>query len=198
MQTLSTSFSGGKFYNLEWSPDGRYLVGGATDYKLWRADGEEIFWLTACEHCTPAWGMAWSPDSRLWAVGNENGEVVIHDTAGNLVASMQDRTVVTSLAWSPDSKILAGAKTLWRADGTVAANLSVPAMRVDYVAWSPDGSLIATGDDHGRIKLFTATGKPAGFLHGHSRSITALAWSPDGMILASGSQDATIRLWMIK
>jgi WD40 repeat protein len=71
-------------------------------------------------------------------------------------------------------------------------------LRVDHVAWSPDGSWFASGDEHGRIALFTPDGKPAGVLLGHSRGITALAWSPDGRILASGSEDTTIRLWVIR
>jgi hypothetical protein len=34
------------------------------------------------------------------------------------VAKVADEGGVNSLAWSPDSRILAGAKTLWRADGS--------------------------------------------------------------------------------
>ena len=73
LKTLHTRFSGGKFYNLAYSPDGRYLVGGATDYALWRSDGTEVFRSEECAVCTPAWAMAWSPDSSAWATGNENG-----------------------------------------------------------------------------------------------------------------------------
>lgn len=59
LNQLSTQYSGGKFYNLAWSPNGQFLLGGAIDYKVWQADGTEIFHLKKCSNCTPAWGMAW-------------------------------------------------------------------------------------------------------------------------------------------
>src|SRR5438552_96490 len=74
---------GGKFYNLAWSPDGRWLVGGATDYKLWRADGTEV---AHTPKGTPAWGLAWAPDSTRWATGDESGNLILYDTAGHMRA----------------------------------------------------------------------------------------------------------------
>ncbi len=198
INTLSTSYSGGKFYNLAWSPDGKYLVGGATDYKLWKSDGTQVFWLTACANCTPAWALAWSPDSKLWAIGNENGEVEVYDTTGELVASMQDRTDVNCLAWSPDGATLAGAKALWRSDGTLLANLVSPAQRVNSVAWSPDGSLLATGDSDGLLRLFSASGDAMQVIQAHSANVEVVTWSPDGKTLASSGDDQLIKLWQVR
>jgi WD40 repeat protein len=196
-QTLLTSFSGGKFYNLAWSPDGKYLVGGATDYKLWRADGSLVYWLEGCASCTPAWGMAWSPDSHYWAVGDESGAIQIFTTAGVKLASAYDESDVNSLAWSPDSKLLAGSKTLWHADGTALFNFRDQAQNVYSAAWSPDGKILATGGDDKIVHLWGPDGKPLGSLKGHTATVNVVAWSPDGKILASGSDDATIRLWKI-
>ncbi len=197
LKTLSTSYSGGKFYNLAWSPDGKYLVGGATDYKLWKSDGALVHWRTACASCTPAWALAWSPDSQLWAIGNENGEIEVFDTSGKLVASMQDRTDVNNLAWSPDGSILAGAKALWRSDGTLLANLASPAQYVNSVAWSPDGSLLAAGDSDGLIRLFSPSGNPVGIVQAYTGAVQTLAWSPDGKPLATSGDDHTIKLWNV-
>jgi WD40 repeat protein len=195
--TLKTSFSGGKFYNLAWSPDGKYLVGGATDYKLWRADGSLVYWLQGCAACTPAWGMAWSPDSRFWAVGDEGGDIQIFTNAGVKIATAYDLGDVNSLAWSPDGRLLAGSKTLWHADGTVLNYFRDQAKNVFSAAWSPDGKLLATGGDDKIVHLWGPDGKPLGVLKGHSGNVNVVAWSPDGKILASGSDDATIRLWKI-
>lgn len=195
---LSTSFSGGKFYNLAWSPDGRYLLGGATDYKLWQADGKQVFWLTGCASCTPSWGMAWSPDSRLWAVGDEGGYVEIHTVTGEKVASLHDQTGVNSLAWSPDGSELAGAKTLWHADGATLNTLDTQSENVSSVAWSPDGRLFASGGSDLLVHLWAPDGKPLGLLQGHKGPVEVVAWSPDGSLLASASDDGAIRLWKFK
>ncbi len=197
VKTLSTSFSGGKFYNLAWSPDGNFLLGGATDYKVWRPDGEQVFSLTGCARCTPSWGMAWSLDSRLWAVGDENGDVEIYTSAGKKVTAVYDQLGVNSLAWSPDSQILAGGKTLWSADGSRAVIFSSSPEYVNSVAWSLDGKIFATGGSDKLVHLWSPDGKPLGKLAGHTGIINMVAWSPSGDLLASASDDMTIRLWRL-
>jgi WD40 repeat protein len=197
-KTLSTSFSGGKFYNLAWSPDGHFLVGGATDYKLWRADGTQVFWLESSEHATPAWGMAWAPDSQHWAVGDENGNLVIYDTQGKRVAQVQDQSSINSLAWSPDSREIASSKTLFRADGSVVNTLSAQPEYVNSLGWSPRGNIFASGGSDNLVHLWSANGEHLTALKGHAATVRAIAWSPDGKTLASASDDKTIRVWKMK
>ena len=198
VKTLSTSFSGGKFYNLAWTPDGQYLAGGATDYKIWRVDGTQVFWLESSEHATPAWAMAWSPDGQAWAVGDENGTVRIFRPDGTPLAEIQDQSSVNSLAWSLDGRKIAGAKTLWSADGKVINPLNDQSPYVNSAAWSPDGAMLATGGSDGQIHLWSADGRRLGLLPGHAKDIRVVAWSPDGKTLASASNDQTIRLWTLK
>jgi WD40 repeat protein len=64
------------------------------------------------------------------------------------------------------------------------------------VAFSPDGSVIASGGGDGAIKIWrTSDGKQTLLLTGHSKAVTGLVFSPDGKTLYSGSSDYTIRLW---
>ncbi|MDY6940861.1 MAG: NB-ARC domain-containing protein [Cyanobacteriota bacterium] len=66
------------------------------------------------------------------------------------------------------------------------------------VAFSPDGSLLATGEARGEVRVWeVATGKPLLALPGHTGWVRSVAFSPDGKILASGSEDRTIRFWDI-
>jgi WD40 repeat protein/DNA-binding CsgD family transcriptional regulator/DNA polymerase III delta prime subunit len=66
------------------------------------------------------------------------------------------------------------------------------------VAFSPDGSLLATGDTDYKIRLWdVATGEQLSTWQGHEDWIRAIAFSPDGRTLASGSEDRTVRLWEI-
>jgi WD40 repeat protein len=198
LQTVSTSFSGGKFYNLAWSPDGRFLLGGATDYKLWRADGEQVFWLQSCSHCTPAWAMTWAPGSQQWAIGDESSYVEIYTVTGQKIAQLQDSGGVNSLAWSPDGSLLAGLSTIWSPDGKYLYTLRDQSRYVNSNAWSPDGKILASGGSDMLVHLWAADGTPLAALQGHRAGVNVVAWSPDGAILASASDDKTVRLWKIK
>lgn len=64
------------------------------------------------------------------------------------------------------------------------------------LAFSPDGSRLATGDAKGDIQIWNVEdGKHLMACSGHDDWIWSIAFSPDGQILASGSSDHTIKLW---
>jgi WD40 repeat protein len=68
---------------------------------------------------------------------------------------------------------------------------------VNSVAFSPDGTRIASGSDDNTIRLWdTATGRPIGQpMTEQNDSVLSVAFSPDGTRIASGGRDERIRLW---
>jgi WD40 repeat protein len=67
------------------------------------------------------------------------------------------------------------------------------------VGFSPDGQVLATGEEDGRVRLWNAiNGKKLLTLQSHSSSVTSVSWSPDGQILASASDDRTVKLWDVQ
>jgi WD40 repeat protein len=64
------------------------------------------------------------------------------------------------------------------------------------VAWSPDGTAIASGDEDGNVYVWDAAERRTTFRYtGHQGAVNAVAWSPDGQFLASGSADTTVQVW---
>lgn len=80
--------------------------------------------------------------------------------------------------------------------GTVFVVYHGHVLPVYSVAWSPDGTRIASGSQDGTVHVWDArTGKRSFRYLGHHASVNAVAWSPDGGRIASASSDLTVHVW---
>lgn len=163
--------------------------------------------------------LDYSPDGKTLALGTWTGKVWLLN-ASNLKSKSPVRPTFNNncrqVEFSPNGKLLAyvggsefeqggnlrrTAKVmLWDvAAGKLRGDLPGHTSQVTSVAFSPDGSLFATGSADNTIRLWdSATGKSRSVLKGHTDAVWSLAFSPDGVTLVSAGWDGTLRFWNTK
>jgi WD40 repeat protein len=67
------------------------------------------------------------------------------------------------------------------------------------LAYSPDGTAVATGGWNGTVKMWDpASGRVLRSFSGHSYPVRGLAFTPDGRMLAAGASDGRVIFWDLK
>jgi len=157
-----------------WSPDGKRIASGSDDHtvQVWDAtDGGHVFtYRDDSDYVVEGYpngnivkSVAWSPDGRRIASGDEGGVVRGWDAADGGNGFLSDgNSDVKSVAWSPDSKLIASVgpdntMQVWDAtDGSTVSTYSGHSDTVNAVAWSPDGRRIASGSGDHTVQVWQA------------------------------------------
>lgn len=199
---LETDLSGYDFSHLSvWQADLRKVK--LHDVNFQNADlAKSVF----AETFGGVMSVAFSPDGKLLAMGDTNGEIRLYQVVdGKQVFTCKDHANwIVSLAFSPDGKILASSSTdynvkMWDVGtGQCLQTLREHDHEVWSVAFSPDGNILASGSDDQTIRLWSvSSGECFKTFREHTGWVQSVAFSPDGRSLASGSDDQIVRLWDI-
>jgi WD40 repeat protein len=143
------------------SPDSQKLISASDDATL-------RVWRLNLLHRSTAFPVVYSPDGTLLASGDDEGVVKLWDAhSGVLRATLSGHTkTIQQIVFSRDGTTiltasLDGTARLWRSDGTPGHILDSKGAELYGAAFSPDDSLIATGDGVGIVHLWrTDSGTP--------------------------------------
>ena len=200
------SISGAWINSLSFSSDGSKLASGSSDrtVKLWDLATRKR--LATLGHTSTISAVAFSRDGTALASGLENGQVELWDVeTGTRIGTLGSVGLagsrsITSVTFSPSGAILASGSRvvrLWDVSTTEEVASLVPHERAgaSAVAFSPDGTLLASSASRIIRVWDVKTRDEVATLEGHTGWVHSIAFTSDGAALASGSGDGTVLLW---
>jgi len=170
---VTTTYLTNGVNGVAWSPNGQRIASCAQDktVQVWNAlDGGNMF--TYHGHTDSVSAVAWSPDGTRIASASKDVQVWNAAGRGNPLIYRGHPGFVNAIAWSPDSKRIVSAggtlnyldeaknavSTLHVWDAASGRNIYIYryTTSISDVAWSPDGTRIATWSTNGTAQIWKA------------------------------------------
>lgn len=194
---------------LAFSPDGRWMVSGGGEIRLWDAGTWSLHRMLGGR--TYGRSVVISPDGRWVAAGAWGVELPAAVRVWETETGTEGARLPTwdPVVFTPDGKeiITPGppdALSVWDLPVRAASATPARALRpqrgsVSCLAVDPGGSIVASGNLEGRIQLWDLpSGKTTRTLSGGDREVRSLGFSGDGRTLAAATARGMVELWDVR
>ena len=198
--------------SLDWAPNGKRLASGTNKgVYLWNVGSWDP--IKVLDFPGAAITLAWSPDGRALAAGTQDGfmhlRLQMPGTTPRQLSMSGYPGKVACLDWNPAIKAgqyciaTCGGNevVLWYLQTKTGNRKAIPLRRheraVTSLAWSADGSLLASADRSGRICFWRANGEFE-FDMELGSEVTAMVWHPKDLKLAIGHIDGSLRSFLFE
>jgi WD40 repeat protein len=143
--------------------------------------------------------VAFSPDGRLLTTASSDNKARVFDVkAGKEISSVSlpDIAYTSAISWDGRTLAVSSAdRMLHTCDIRSQEKKSAfPFERASTLEFSPDGRLLAAGNDAGNLTLFRLADGTSSILP-HGGRIFQVVFSPDGRYMASASDDGLARVF---
>ncbi len=194
------------------SPDGTQIVTASDDStaRVWDNQGVPVF--TLLGHSDIVKSAVFNSDGSQVLTASFDGTVKIWDSASwALVSTLQpsvDQDELNFAQFSPDGRYLAIAglqqgTILWDLKaGKAVATFKIPSVRgnqntrVNFVAFSHNGSLLLTSSDEGGARVWNLTNDQVQMtLEWHTKRVFCAIFNSTDTLIASTGDDGYARIW---
>ena len=200
---------GGSIQTVAYSPGNPSLFASAGtngEIKLWDLQNDRV--TTFSGHANPVNALTFSPNGRWLVSGSDDYTCKVWDVSQRIeIRSLQHisdwtRSQIKAVAFSPDGRHLATAGVHVKLWDTLGWS-EITTLRHDEwlwaVAFSSDGTLLATGDHRGQINVWDLQNQHAVTqLHVGSNPVYTVQFSPNDQILAGAGYEGKVKLWTVR
>ncbi|MBL7044638.1 MAG: protein kinase, partial [Pirellulaceae bacterium] len=187
--------------SFSWSPDSQRIVAAIDWYanfgiEMFDVDGASIRRAKGFE-ANVIWGRYASNagdffvggQSLRWRLSANGAPLSVRDFNGSTTCSANGEFFVGR---SENASVIVDT------EGKELEQFQGQAVQLVDVAWSRDGTKVATASNQDKTARIWTRGEPQSILLRHDHPVNAVAWHPKGELLATAGQGAMLRFWTDK